>query len=591
MSRLPAALVGALLLVLVLAAVATADGAAAVAVHRAPSGTAAGRGPASGVPPAVAPYDGRRVAARGAVQRSVTVNPLVGPRERPNIVVIMADDARNDDLRFMPHVRHLIGDQGVRFANTFSPQPLCCPARASFDTGQYSHNHHVWSHVSPYGFRALRDGRTLPVWLHRAGYDTTFLGKYLNGYGRQTRKNGQPSLRYVPPGWTDWEGSVDGGVAASPQLDGGTYRYYDTTVNMNGTLVAHRGTYQTYLFSHLAQQMFREEARSPRPFFSWLSFVAPHHGLPHEADDPAPIRRSDGRLETFGNPARPRDVRGRFDKVLRHAPGYRGEKDVRDKPFFIRDNPPLSAAEQRAVLEDTRQRAEALSVLDGEVAHLMEVLAETGELDHTYVVFTSDNGYFLGEHRMRQGKILPYEPSLRVPLLIRGPGIPAGQVRTDPFLMTDFAPTFLQIAGAPIPAMVDGAGMLDVAEHGDRGWTRGILTETGPRAVGSDVAESDNFLVDAGTGPSPLRFSQGVRTGRYLYVEHASRERELYDLRRDPREVTNLVDRPGMRRVRQALAHELDVLRNCTGAECRRPLPPALRMRHPVLPPRDGTYD
>jgi arylsulfatase A-like enzyme len=224
------------------------------------------------------------------------------------------------------------------------------------------------------------------------------------------------------------------------------------------------------------------------------------------------------------------------------------------------------------------------------VALTMRTLRQTGQLRNTYVVFTSDNGYFLGEHRMRQGKILPYEPSLRVPLLIRGPGIPAGQVRTDPFTLIDFAPTILQIAGARIPGNVDGVGMLGVAEHGDRGWNRGILTETGPRAVGSDTGESDNFLV-AQDGPSPLRFSQGVRTGRYLYVEHASNEKELYDLATDPREVTNLVYRPSMRRVVRALAHELDLLRNCVGVQCSRPLPPLLATRHPVPPLPDGSYD
>jgi arylsulfatase A-like enzyme len=528
---------------------------------------------------------------KGPARHSVTVNPLVGERDRPNIVVIMADDARNDDLRFMPNVQRLIGDQGVRFTNTFSPQPLCCPARASFVTGQYSHNHHVWSHVSPYGFQALHDTSTLPVWLHQVGYDTTFLGKYLNGYGIQPLRNGEPSLRYVPPGWTDWQGAVDGGAGAGTALDGGTYRYFDTTLNVNGRLEPHHGAYQTYLFSRIAQQVFRTQARSPNPFFSWLSFVAPHHGGPIESDDPKPLLRPDGHLERFGNPARPESVRGRFDDVIRHAPGYRNERNVSDKPFFIRANPPMDKAERLAVREDARQRAEALSVLDDEVAKMFDVLRRTGELDNTYVVFTSDNGYFLGEHRMRQGKILPYEPSLRVPLLVRGPGIPAGQVRTDPFTLIDFAPTLLQIAGAPVPKSVDGVGMLDVAEHGDRGWDRGILTETGPRAVGSDVAESDNFLVDKGDGPSPLRFSQGVRTGRYLYVEHASRERELYDLRTDPRQVTNLVDRPRMRRVVKALAHELDTLRDCVGAQCAAPLPALLRTSHPAPPLPDGSYD
>jgi arylsulfatase A-like enzyme len=537
--------------------------------------------------PASRPDDHRD---RPRTRDSVSVAPLVGAPQRPNVLVVMTDDARNDDLRFMPHVRHLIGDQGVTFTNTFSPQPLCCPARASFITGEYSHNHHVWSQAPPYGFQALHDGSTLPVWLHRAGYDTSFLGKYLNGYGTQNLRNGQSSLRYVPPGWTDWQGSVDSGVAAGPALDGGTYRYFDTTLNVNGRLMPHQGVYQTGLLGRAVRDGLRAQVSSPRPFFTWLSFVAPHHGGPVEADDPAPVLRSDGTVQIFRNPARPERVRGRFDRQIRHAPGYEGEGDVTDKPFFIRDLPALNAAEQAGVLEDARQRAEALSLVDAQVATTIRTLRQTGQLANTYVLFTSDNGYFLGEHRMRQGKILPYEPSLRVPLMIRGPGIPAGQVRTDPFTMIDFAPTILAAAGVPGPPTIDGANLLDVAKHGDRGWDRGILTETGPRAVSQDAEESDNFLV-LKHGPSPLRFSQGVRTGDFLYVEHASHERELYDLRSDPREVHNLVARPAVQGVVRALAHELDVLRDCRGAGCRRPLPASLRTAHPAVPLAAGRPD
>jgi arylsulfatase A-like enzyme len=524
------------------------------------------------------------------VRRTVSVAPLVGSLERPNVLVIMTDDARDDDLRFMPHVRHLIGDQGVRFANTYSPQPLCCPARASFLTGEYSHNHHVWSHAPPFGFQAMHDESTLPVWLNQAGYDTSFLGKYLNGYGVQKLRDGRSSLRYVPPGWTDWRASVDGGAGADPALDGGTYRYFDTTLNDNGRLTPHQGVYQTTLLGELTRDELRAQVASPNPFFTWVSYVAPHQGGPREPDDPRPILRSDGTTQTFQNPARPGRVRGRFDADIPYAPGYEGEDDVSDKPFFIRDLPRLTAAEQLAVREDARQRAEALSLVDRQVALTIRTLEQTGELDNTYVLFTSDNGFFLGEHRMRQGKLLPYEPSLRVPLMIRGPGIPAGQVRTDPFTMIDFAPTILAAAGVQAPPTVDGVSLLDVARRGDRGWTRGILTETGPRLVSQDAEESDNFLVSR-QGPSPLRFSQGVRTGDYLYVEHASRERELYDLRSDPREVTNLVDRPELAGVVRRLAHELDVLRNCRGASCRQPLPASLRTTAPAAPLPPGRPD
>jgi arylsulfatase A-like enzyme len=438
---------------------------------------------------------------------------------------------------------------------------------------------------------------TVPVWMHALGYDTLFLGKYLNGYGVQPTRTGKPSTRYVPPGWTDWRGSVDGApendAPDSPTnyLSGGTYRYFDTTLNVNGELQPHQGAYQTRLYSRQTQEMLRAQARTPNPFFAWISFTAPHFGSPEEPDDPPPYTLPDGSTETIHTPARPDDVEGRFDDRITSIPGGADPRDdIADKPWFIRSRPPMTGDDDAAVLNLYRQRVEALSVVDDEVANIMATLERTGQLDNTYVVFTSDNGYFLGEHRMRQGKILPYEPSLRVPMMIRGPGIPRGQVRSDPFTMIDFAPTILDAAGIRAPATVDGESLLEVARSGDRGWNRGILTETGPRAVSQDAEESDNFLVGE-SGPSPLRFSQGVRTGDYLYVEHASRERELYDLRSDRREVTNLVDRPGSQRVVRAMAHELDVLRNCVGVDCRRPLPPLLRTTAPAAPLAFGTPD
>jgi arylsulfatase A-like enzyme len=535
-------------------------------------------------------YDARR--------DSVTLEPVTGGPgtaglARPNVLVLMTDDMRDDDLQYMPNVQRLIGDQGVRFTNMFSPQPLCCPARASFDTGLYSHNHGVWSHVEPFGFRVLDDRLTVPVWMHALGYDTLFLGKYLNGYGVQPTRTGQPSTRYVPPGWTDWRGSVDGAPenddpdSPTNYLSGGTYRYFDTTLNVNGELQPHQGAYQTRLYSRQTQEMLRAQARTPDPFFAWISFTAPHFGSPEEPDDPPPYTLPDGTVENIHTPARPDDVEGRFDDRITSIPGGADPRDdIADKPWFIRSRPPMTGEDDAAVLNLYRQRVEALSVVDDEVANIMATLERTGQLDNTYVVFTSDNGYFLGEHRMRQGKILPYEPSLRVPLMMRGPGIPAGEQRTDPFLMTDFAPTFVDAAGGEAPATVDGQSMLGVAEHGDRGWDRGILTETGPRKVSGDAEESDNFLVQSDGKTYVLRYSVGLRTGRYLYVEHADGERELYDLRTDPQQFRNVVDEPGRAGLVRALARELDRLRDCSGASCRTPMPARLRTDHPVPPYR-----
>ncbi|MBA2464592.1 MAG: sulfatase [Nocardioidaceae bacterium] len=523
---------------------------------------------------------------REAQRPSVSVQALLessGEPSRPNILVLMTDDMRDDDLRLMPNVRRLMQDQGVQFENAFAPQPLCCPARASFLTGQYTHNHGVWSHRDPWGFRVLDDRQTLPVWLQAAGYSTSFLGKYLNGYGRQLMPDGTSSLRYVPPGWTDWRGAVENPRAAAKELDGGTYRYFDTTLNDNGSLESHAGQYQTLLYSRITQQMIRARTRSPQPFFAHISFSAPHVGSPREPDDPRGIDGPPDTRHVLGTPGRPAYTRGRFDDRITRIPGRTGEPGTILKPYFIAGKPPVSPVERTGILEAYRQRAEALSVVDEEIANIFETLEVTGALDDTYVVLTSDNGFFLGEHRMRSSKILPYEPSLRVPLLIRGPGLPAGERRTDPFLMIDIAPTLLQAAGLAVPDTVDGVGLLDVARTGDRGWARAVLTDTGPRTL--DKAAERGFDVDnimhRPEGPSRVRFSQGVRTGRYLYVEHASREQELYDLRDDPRQWHNVVAEPRMRSVVRRLAQVLDRMRVCAGASCADPLTRGLRADYP----------
>ena len=141
-----------------------------------------------------------------AVVSSAPVAPSVG-HSRPNIIVVMADDMRTDDLRFMPSVRRLLVGRGLNFRNSFSPYPLCCPARASFLTGRYAHNHHVYSHAKPYGFQSFDDHATIATALQQSGYQTGFVGKYLNGYGAErSLVTGGPSFRYVPAGWTDWYG-------------------------------------------------------------------------------------------------------------------------------------------------------------------------------------------------------------------------------------------------------------------------------------------------------------------------------------------------------------------------------------------------
>ncbi|QNN53253.1 sulfatase family protein [Nocardioides mesophilus] len=494
---------------------------------------------------------------------------------RPNIVFIMVDDMRDDDLRFMPWTRRLIRDQGVRFVNSFAPFPLCCPARASVLTGRYAHNHQVYGVNAPYAFPSFHDRSTIATWLHDAGYATVYVGKYLNGYGSMPRPGHRTgkSLHYVPPGWSRWRASIDGGLPASDPRAGGTYNFFDTTLSRNGEgFVNYRGRYQSRVYGELTEEIIRGRAPAARPYFLYVSYTAPHSGSPVEPDDPAPVRRNDGQLVDFLTTARPDDVKGRFDRRVRAAPGADWkDPDFSDKPGYLRA-PPINAAERRAMLEVTRQRAEALSVVDSQVRRTVAAVEASGEARRTLILFTSDNGYFLGEQRRRQGKIFPHEPSLRVPLLLRGPGIAAGGRRHDPVTSIDLAPTLADLAGVTPPSRVDGVSVLDVARHGDRGWVRAVLTETGPMmGVRRNTNEAGQPLSSGGR--RDVRFAIGVRTSRYLYVDLAGGARELYDLAKDPREYRNLVGVRAYAATQRELAQVLDRVRACDGRACAAPLP------------------
>jgi arylsulfatase A-like enzyme len=498
---------------------------------------------------------------------------------RPNIVLIMVDDMRNDDLRFMPQTRKLIRDQGVVFRNSFSPNPLCCPARASSLTGKYTHNHRVFDVFPPFAFHSFDDRSTIATWLRSAGYATIYLGKYLNQYGEQPppRQDTGNSVRYVPPGWTDWRASIDGGLPPGHPKQGNTYAYDDTTISNNGSgFVNFAGRYQSRVYGGIIENVVRTRAPSDRPFFLYASFTAPHNGGPIEPDDPGWQRRSDGFRYFMGSPARPNDVKGMFDGTVKAAPGADWvDPDPGDKPEYLR-RPTLNAGERAAVLELTRQRAEALWVVDRQVKRTIDALRAAGELNQTVVMFTSDNGYYLGEQRIRDGKVFPHEPSIRVPMLLRGPGIPRGQVRTDPFLSVDIAPTLTQFAGATPGAGIDGMSLATVARQGDRGWFRGVLTES-KKMYGTtrDTDEAGGRLEPGET--ADIRYAIGVRTPRYLYVDLASGEEELYDVRQDPEQYHNLVNDRAHAEVLQALRQELAELRSCQMAGCRMPLPPLLR--------------
>ena len=504
-------------------------------------------------------------------------SPAPKPASKPNIITILTDDMRTDDLRWMPNVRRLVADQGLEFTNSFSSYPLCAPARASLVTGQYSHNTGVVSVKPPNSFHALDDRRTVATAMNHAGYNTMFLGKYLNGYGTQrSAVTGKNSFRYVPPGWTDWWGSVDR-PPHSGFAGGGTYRYYHLLLNHNGTIDdTHKGVYQTVAEGRIARRLVRTYHRSAKPFFFLMAPIAPHFGSPREPGDPAPQTwPGTGAEERFKTVARPKRVRGLFDRQISRASGLpadgsESQKNTDGLPRPMRWLPPIVSREKTAMLSVTRQRAESLFVLDQQIGKLVDTLKKTGEYDHTVLMFTSDNGYFLGEHRMRQGKIKAHEPSLRVPLVVAGHGIPHG-TRYDPVTTEDLTATILDLAHARPPHPEDGASMVPSISR-DRGWRSPVLTEG---------LETSRVFRTARSDPAPgfddPRTTIGIRTPGWKYIRYVDGDGELFDLDKDPNELSSHFGDPAYARVQAELQQLWLARKDCRGASCSAPMPKDLQ--------------
>ncbi len=460
----------------------------------------------------------------GAAARAA---PDAAAPPRPNIVVIETDDQTLEEMRFLPKTQQLLAREGVTFDNFFVSFSLCCPSRASFLTGQYSHNNGVRSNQAPTGgYYSLDSSRTLAVWLRRAGYYTAEIGKYLNQYGTRDATE-------IPAGWSEWHASVD------PS----TYRYYNYTLNEQGRLTTYCATpdpacYSTDLYRDKAVELITRRARAAQPFFLWFTPLAPHAGQPRDDDDP----------RTLGTPSpAPRHIDLYADVPLPTPPSF-NEADVSDKPSDIQRRPLLSSADIAAIRENYQQRAESLAAVDEAVAAIVAALRTSGELDQTLIFFTSDNGFFHGEHRVKTGKVLVYEPSVHVPLIVRGPGIPKNAHLQQLAMNVDLAPTILEAARATaIGRAVDGASLWQLIRDPQKELGRDILLESPPNAA--------HF--------------EAIRTRNYKYVEYTSTERELYDLVRDPYELQNVAGTSEYAPVEAALATRLARLKLCRAAACR----------------------
>lgn len=460
----------------------------------------------------------------------------------PNIVVIMTDDQRDaDPLERMPKTEELMVKQGLRFTNSFVVNPVCCASRASFLSGQYSHNDNVWDNQPgerPGGFRAFKgDDNTIACWTQAAGYRTAMIGKYLNGYGK--------GKGYVPPCWNYWWGLTH------------PFRYYDYQANVNGVIKAYGSRikdYQEDVVSRLAQKFI---ADSREPFFLWITGIAPHTGYPG-VNLPVPPSRYKGYFR---------------DLKLPHPPNF-NESDISDKPKFMQRHLPLmDQAAVRLATESYRRRAETVLAADDMVGVIIDELQNMGLLDNTYIVFTSDNGYFNGEHRLPIGKHLFYEEALRVPLVIRGPGIPAGDTRAQMVNNLDLTATIVELAGATAGRASDGRSLVPLFSSADAPWRTAMLVE------GAEVLPQNEGR--------EYGYYSGVRTAAYKYGEQVNNNEEyvgneFYDLAADPYEVDSRPDDPNYRQIVGQLKTMLANLRTCKGADCwvDTPLPqPIPRMK------------
>ncbi len=441
---------------------------------------------------------------------------------RANVVVVMTDDQTLEQMSALPQTRKLIGRQGVKFKRFYVTDPLCCPSRATFLTGRYAHNTGVISDDGPNALDALREQDTLGAWLQQAGYRTAFVGRYLNGYGLDDPER-------VPPGWSEWKAMVE------PT----TQSYFDYDLNQDGEIV-HYGSapedYKTRVLGHLAVDAVRHAARGNRPLFLYVGFNAPH-----APSTPAPADAG----SLAGVPA-PR------------GPAF-NEQDVSDKPSFFRDRPPLDR-DAIARIDSRNQRAlESLAEVDRQVASIVEALRDRGELGNTYILFTSDNGYLDGEHRIELAEQLAYEPATQVPLLIRGPGIPSGETSDALVGNVDLAPTIGLIAGARPTVEVDGHPVLTLARNPERSTDRALLLES---------------LVRDRSAYYGYRYA-AIRSGHFLYVAYENGDEELYNLARDPDELRSVAGEPRYADKQRALEAALDQLRDCRAKGCEVTVEPA----------------
>ncbi|KAK3101434.1 hypothetical protein FSP39_003556 [Pinctada imbricata] len=448
---------------------------------------------------------------------------------KPNIVFILTDDQDVELSGQTPieKTRKLIGEQGITFDYMYVSAPLCCPSRSSILTGKFVHNHLAVNNSLEGGcsnshWQNTQEPSAFPVYLKQQGYKTMFAGKYLNQYG--TPKAG--GVGHIPPGWDWWTGLV------------GNSKYYHYSISDNGTKVSHGGNYKTDYFTdviHRKGMSFLDEQTSDSgPFFMMLSTPACHGPF-----TPAPQYANE-----FANKEAPRD--GSYNV---HA---------KDKHWLLQQTiTPLP--NDTVNMEDNvfRNRWRTLISVDDMVEDVMMTLQKKNLLNNTYVFFSSDNGFHLGQFSMPSDKRQLYEFDVRVPLMVRGPKVPSGIQSKVPVMNVDLAPTFIALTGQEPPPQMDGISLLPIIQpnigpvpH----WERDVLIEHQgeyhdttpgcPKFLHQDMANCNNHCVceDSRNNTYACMVNSNSQTfarTKYCQIYDDAKFEEYYDLVKDPYELVN----------------------------------------------------
>jgi arylsulfatase A-like enzyme len=440
---------------------------------------------------------------------------------RPNIIFILTDDQPSHTVDYMPTIKNELMAKGVVFENGFVTTPLCCPSRVSILSGRYAHNHDVLNNTLPLGGASkYDDSQSVAIWLQDAGYRTGYFGKYLNGY-----EDLQP-YGYVPPGWDVWKAFLSKNLTTVE--DAGNMQYFfDFSMSENGTPITYaksKDNFSADVVTRGALEFIRDSR--DKPFMMMLGYYNPH----------SPYISAPRHKNAF------RAGEDYWDWVQYRPPNF-NEKDISDKPGYISQISPLSPEEIDTAHKQILRSM--LSVDDG-VASILAALKKAGLGDNTMIVYMSDNGMTMGDHRFGVTKNCPYEACIKVPFIVYAPGYYQHRVETKIAANIDIAPTFAELAGVAIPDYVNGMSLVPLLKDPSAAWRDAILLEHWPTNEG---------------GGSIIPEFYAIRTAEWKYVEYVTGETELYDLVNDPYELGNLAGKWSYREILSGLAARLSELK------------------------------